>query len=312
MTAPGIIAFTGGTGFVGQAVCDAIERQGLEARALARRIPDDRRTGIEWVQGDLANRDALARLIDGAACVIHIAGLTNTPDPAQFDTVNVDGTRNVVAACKAAGVKRLVLVSSLSARKPELSRYGASKAKAEEVVQASGLDWTIVRPPAVYGPRDTEMFELFRGAKWGFVPLPPGGATSIIHADDLAELLVCLAGPASSQSGDTIRRRLFEPDDGREGGWAHKELARAIGKAVRRPVFAPHIPERWLYKAAALDRKFRGDKAKLTEDRVGYMVHPNWVSRFDRDVPETVWTPRISGEQGLAATARWYREQGWL
>ena len=306
------IAFTGATGFVGQAVCDAVERQGMEARALARRIPDDRRQGIGWVQGDLADTQALAKLVGGAASVIHIAGLTNTPDPAQFDLVNIEGTRNVVAACKAAGVKRLVLVSSLSARKPELSRYGASKAKAEEVVQASGLDWTIVRPPAVYGPRDTEIFELFRSAKWGLVPLPPRGATSIIHADDLAELLLALVMSSHSGMAGPASRKLYEPDDGREGGWSHKELAKAIGKAMGRPVFAPHIPARLLYKAADLDRRFRGDGAKLTEDRVGYMVHPNWVSRFDRDVPDAIWKPRIPGEEGLAATARWYRDNGWL
>src|SRR3546814_17041289 len=100
----------------------------------------------------------------------------------------------------------------------QLSRYGASKAQAEELVKSSGLDWTIVRPPAVYGPRDTEMFELFRAARLGIVPLPPGGATSIIHVDDLARLLLVLAGSSSSgvedgpqgQPTGTVSKKKFE------------------------------------------------------------------------------------------------------
>ena len=212
----------------------------------------------------------------------------------------------MIAAAKVAGVRRFVFVSSLSAREPQLSAYGASKASAEALVEASGLDWTIVRPPAVYGPRDADMFELFRSAKLGVVPLPPGGATSIIHVSDLARLLVALARHGGRQA-------LYEPDDGREGGWAHKELAQAIGRAVgRKAVFAPHLPRGVLDLAAKADRMVRGDNAKLTADRVGYMAHPNWVARSDRRVPADVWEPRIGGEEGLRATVDWYAREGWL
>ncbi|WP_255416956.1 NAD(P)-dependent oxidoreductase [Erythrobacter sp. HKB08] len=301
------IAITGGTGFVGQMVLDVAQQRGLPVRSLARRVPGDR-TGVDWVQGDLADAGAMQALAEGSEAVVHIAGLTNAPDPAHFEAPNVEGTALMIEACKAAKVKRFVFVSSLSARKPDLSAYGASKAKAEELVQASGLDWTIVRPPAVYGPRDVDMFELFRSARMGLVPLPPGGATSIIHVEDLARLLLDLpdAQPALS------RKKVFEPDDAREGGWSHKELAAAIGDAVGRKVFAPHLPAGVLTAAARVDRLMRGDKAKLTQDRVGYMCHPNWVARSDRAVPGSVWQPQIGGAEGLKATADWYRREGWL
>ena len=303
------VAITGSTGFVGRAVLDIAASQVLSVRALARRVPEEDLSGVEWIEGDLANRDALSRLVDGADAVIHIAGLTNTHDLTQFDTVNVLGTQTLLEATRAAGVKRFVFVSSLSAREPKLSAYGVSKAKAETVVEASGLDWSIVRPPAVYGPRDTEMFELFRTARSGFVPLPPRGATSIIHVEDLARLLVALT---TAKPGDA-RHRLFEPDDGREGGWSHKELAHSIGLAVgRTSVFAPNLPASVLRAGAAIDGLVRRKKAKLTADRVGYMIHPNWVARFDRRVPVHVWQPEIEGLDGLARTAQWYREAGWL
>ena len=297
------LAITGATGFVGSAVLDAASDH--TCRALTRRNQDER-DGVEWVKGTLDDTASLESLCQGADAVIHIAGLTNTPDLAEFERANVTGTANVMAAAKAAKVKRFVFVSSLSAREPQLSAYGASKARAEELVHASGLDWTIVRPPAVYGPRDTEMFELFRSAKLGVVPLPPKGATSIIHVNDLALFLVTLAERKALKA-------TYEPDDGREGGWSHKELAQAIGKAVSgRGVFAPNLPKSVLNIAASADKLLRGDKAKLTADRVGYMSHPNWVVRFDKRPPPELWAPQIEGEAGLKQTADWYKAEGWL
>lgn len=312
MSAPEVLAITGATGFVGSAAVDAALAAGHTVRALTRR-DQPARDAVAWVRGTLEDEAALAQLVTGADAVIHIAGLTNTPDPAEFETANVAGTAAMIAAAKAAGVKRFVFVSSLSAREPQLSRYGASKARAEELVAASGLNWTMVRPPAVYGPRDVDMFELFRSARMGIVPLPPGGATSIIHVDDLAKLLVGLVSAAGLLREDITRRKIYEPCDGREGGWSHKELAQAIGRAVgKRRVFAPSLPASVLGIAAKADKALRGDSAKLTADRVGYMCHPNWVARWDRKVPEVIWQPAIGGEEGLKATADWYRREGWL
>ena len=306
MSAAPVVAITGGTGFVGQAVLDAAERQGTKLRALARKVPDDR-PQMDWIRGDLSDAGALSRLVQGVGALVHIAGLTNTPDPAEFDAANVTGTANLIAAAKDAKVKRFVFVSSLSAREPLLSRYGASKAAAEELVKASGLDWTIIRPPGVYGPRDVDYLDMFKAAKMGIVPLPPGGASSMIHVDDLAELLLACV-PASPK----LRRKMFEPDDGRLGGWSHKEMAAAIGDAVGRRVFAPHLPGWVLSLAAGFDRLARGDKAKLTADRVGYMTHPNWVARSALAVPQEIWTPTIATEDGLRSTAAWYRARGLL
>ena len=302
------IALTGATGFVGQAVLDEAERRGLLVRALTRR-PQAARAGIEWIAGDLTDEAALAELVNGCDAVVHVAGLTNATDPAAFTAAIVTGTAALIAAAKAAKVKRFVFVSSLAAREPALSAYGASKLEAEKLVEASGLDWTIVRPPGVYGPRDVDYFEMFRSAKLGVLPLPPRGASSIIHVEDLARLLLELidAPPA------LVRHRTFEPDDGREGGWSHSELAQAIARAVgRKRVLAPHLPKSLMLLGARIDGALRGDKARLTPDRVGYMAHPNWVARSDRAVSPHVWEPRISGPEGLALTAAWYREQGWL
>lgn len=300
------IALTGGTGFVGQAVIELACGLDLPLRALARREQAPC-AGIEWVRGDLANPEALAALVEGAEAVLHVAGVVNAADPTGFHLGNVTGTEALVEAASQAGVSRFVFVSSLAAREPGLSVYGKSKRHAEEVVQVSGLDWTIVRPPAIYGPRDREILELFKAAKWGVVPMPPRGRASIVHVGDLVRLLLALV-----TASEAVSQRIFEPDDGREGGWSHRELALAIGEAVGRKVWAPHLPRVALAAASRLDRGLRGGKAKLTPDRVGYMAHPDWVSRSDKAPPQALWHAEISTPEGLAATARWYREQGWL
>jgi len=301
-----ILAVTGATGFVGQAFVDRALDAGLELRALARKAQPPRK-GVEWIPGDLSNRKALVRLVKDAETVIHIAGVVNARDAAGFRQGNVAGTMAVVETALAAGVPRVVFVSSLSAREPGLSAYGASKARAEKIVRASGMDWTIVRPPAIYGPRDREMFELFRAARWGVVPVPQGGRASLIHVDDLARLLIALA-----PGGEDVSHRTFEPDDGKPGGWDHHEMALAIGWAVGRRPRVLNLSRKWMERAARADHFLRGAGAKLTPDRVGYMCHPDWAVSEGSQVPPRVWRPRIETRAGLKETAQWYRQQGWL
>jgi uncharacterized protein YbjT (DUF2867 family) len=301
-----LLAITGATGFVGQAVLNAAAAAGIDVRALTRRRQDPR-AGVEWVQGDLDDERALRRLVTRASAVIHIAGVVNSPDPAGFEAGNVRGTLNVVNAALTAGVNRFIHVSSLTARAPELSAYGASKRRGERVVAASSLDWTIVRPPGVYGPRDTEMFELFRLARKGLVPLPPAGRTSLIHVGDLAALLLALV-----PGGEELTGMTFEPDDGQPGGWSHVDMARAIGLAVGRRPFVLSLPRRVLEWVARADRRMRKDRAKLTLDRVGYMCHPDWTVSAGMQPPAELWQPQIATDIGLHATAAWYRDMGWL
>lgn len=300
------IAITGGTGFVGQALIDRALTERFEVRALARK-PQPLRPGVEWIMGDLDNRRALARLVVKAEVVIHVAGVVNPAETSEFERCNVAGTLAVIEAAIAAGVPRFVFVSSLSAREPELSAYGASKLRAEKLVGASALDWTIIRPPAIYGPRDKELFELFRSAKWGVVPTPKEGKASVIHVDDLARLLL-----AMRPGGEDVTSRIFEPDDGRRGGWSHYELARAIGWAMGRRPFVLGLSNWAMQGAAKVDMALRRKRAKLTLDRASYFSHPDWVVSEEASVPGTIWRPCIETREGLKATADWYRKQGWL
>jgi nucleoside-diphosphate-sugar epimerase len=299
-----VIAMTGGTGFVGARLIGQALAAGYQVRALTRR-PQSAREGLAWVEGALDDRTALAKLVESADAVVHVAGVVNAPDRAGFAAGNIAGTEAMLAVASDAGIKRFVHVSSLAAREPALSDYGWSKAEAEARVVASDRDWTVVRPPAVYGPADMEMREMFRLATFGLALLPSPGRLSVIHVDDLAALLLVLA---QSDAG----RLILEADDGVAGGWTHKEFGRALGTAVGRPVLPIPLPRALMMLVAHGDRLVRGKKAKLTPDRVDYFCHPDWTADPDKRPPSQLWQPKIATPDGLAATAAWYRENGLL
>ena len=295
-----IVALTGGTGFLGGHVLDALFTAGHGVRGLARKVHAPR-DGVVWVVGDLDNPSDLCA---GADVVIHVAGVVNA-DAATFDKANRQGTAMMLAAAQAAGVHRFVHISSLSAREPQLSNYGASKRAAEDAVVASALEWSVVRPPAIFGPGDTDNLELFRFAKRGIMPLPPKGRLSAIYAPDLARLIVAMAETAPAKA-------FYEADDGQVDGWSHQDYARMIGAAVGRNPLTLALPKAALNVGAALDGMFRGAKAKLTHDRVSYMTHPDWVIDAAKRPPASLWMPQVSTPDGLKATADWYRAEGWL
>jgi uncharacterized protein YbjT (DUF2867 family) len=299
------LAVTGGTGFVGSHLLRLALEQGYDVRALTRgwKPPEDE---IAWVDGALDRPETLVKLCAGADAVIHVAGAINARDRAGFEAVNVVGTAAMIDAARKAGVRRFVHISSLAGREPGLSEYGRSKARSERLVAASGLDWTIVRPPAVYGPGDRETLELFKMARRGLFALPPPGRLSVIHVEDLCRLILAVLDDADSWT------ETYEPDDGREGGWQHRHFARTLGRIYGRRAVTLAMPKPVLRLASGLDRLFRRGNAKLTRDRVGYYCHPDWVAAAEKRPPGRLWRPEVKTPTGLKATADWYREQGWL
>jgi len=301
-TAP--LAITGATGFVGRRV---LALAGRPIRALTRR-PQPPQPGVEWVLGDLDDTHALARLCEGAAAVLHIAGVVNAADEAGFTAGNVTGTANVLAA--AAAVPRFVHVSSLAAREPGLSMYGASKARGDALVMASDRDWVIVRPPGVYGPGDAEMRDLFSLARFGLglAPGGPGARISLIHVDDLARALLALANSGPS-------REILEIDDG-SGGYAHADHAAAIGRALgKAKVRMIPIGNGLINAAAGIATRlagWQGQLPKLSRDRARYLAHPDWVARGGNQRLASIWQPQIGLDAGMADTVRDYRQRGWL
>lgn len=301
----GTLAITGATGFVGQTLVRIALESGWVVRALTR-SPKPPKDGLSWINGSLEAPTSLAELVRGSDAVIHVAGVVNAPDRVGFVKGNIEGTRAIIEAAQSEGIRRFIYVSSLSAREPSLSNYGWSKAEAEGVIVNSALDWTMVRPPAIYGPGDKDMLDLFKMAQRGFVLLPPDGRLSVIEVGDLARLLLALIDQPETTG------HIYDADDGRAGGWSHIEFGRAIGEAVGKRVTTFSMPRPFVSLGAKLDRLVRGNKAKLTADRAAYFCHPDWVIEDSQRVPSQIWVPEVETCAGLRATAIAYRAGGWL
>ena len=300
------VAVTGATGFVGRQVIERLRRAGVRLRALSRRGD---LTDVTTISGDLADPAGLASLVDGTEQVVHLAGLVKSPTPADFDRVNVQGTELLVRAM-APGSARLLLVSSLAARHPEVSAYARSKRAAEEVAlrQLGPERVTIIRPPAVYGPGDRATLPIFQQLARGLLiaPGPRGARFSLIHVSDLAELI------GAALTGELELPRLIEPDDGQPGGYGWGDLAAVASRATGRRVRTIRVPTRLLRQPARLAdllaRRF-GLELPLSADKLGELAHGQWVAGGP---PLPAALPRITFEDGFKSTLDWYKAAGWL
>jgi NADH dehydrogenase len=147
-----VIVVTGGTGFVGQHLVALLHQRGEAVTVLARgQRPVSLPPGVRFVQGDVATGAGLDEALAGAEAVIHLVAIIRERGPWTFERVNVGGTRHVLQAAAALGVRRVVHMSALGARNDPRFRYLFSKWRGEELVRASGLDWTIFRPSVIFG-----------------------------------------------------------------------------------------------------------------------------------------------------------------
>ena len=306
-----VVAVTGATGFLGRRLVKVLAEQGWTVRILARRdVADPAWTGLEpqLVIGDLANGPALAALCEGAEVVVHVAGLIKARDRATFDRANVEGSRQVAKAAKAAG-GRLILVSSLAAREPQLSDYAASKRGGEDAArEIFGGDLTIVRPPAIYGPGDWETFRLFKMASEGtFLPvLDPKARMAWIHADDAAARIAHLV--------KTPRPGLLSLSDDRPEGYGWVELMRTASKAVGATPRLVRIPAGAIKALAVLSKWASiatGKDTILTPGKARELLHGDWALSSNDPIPDFP-AVRYPLEAGFAQSVRWYRSEGWL
>ncbi|WP_162917662.1 NAD-dependent epimerase/dehydratase family protein [Dongia deserti] len=306
-----LAAVTGATGFIGRQVVTALWRQGWGVRVLARRHPAELLSphhGFQLVLGDLDDSSALERLVEGADAIIHLGGIVKAPRRRDFYSVNEGGTqRLLLAAARAAPAAMLVHVSSIAAREPRLSPYCDSKYRAEQAVRGLAGDriWTILRPPAVYGPGDREIRPIFTAAKLGIVPYPasPGAALSMIHVADLAEAIAaCLTRSGPPQA-------TFEIDDGVPGGYRWPDILSALGEAVGRKPAGLRLPRAGLLAVAQANRlmtRIDGRARILQPHKVAEIYWPDWVVHGNRLEQVSDWRPAFDIWRGFRDAAKWY------
>jgi nucleoside-diphosphate-sugar epimerase len=304
LTVPSLVALTGATGFIGGSVLSHLTGAGWPVRALYRlragRAPPTL-PGVEWVAGDLGDADSLRVLVAGTDAVIHCAGAVRGARRDRFDRINAEGAGNLArVAARLRPAPRFLLLSSLAAREPELSHYAASKRLGERAVEAAGLRWTVVRPPAVYGPGERELRPLFRAIARGLAPLPAAGAGrfSLLYVDDLATAVLRWL------AADTGYGRIFELDDGHAGGYDWDTVLTVAGRALRkgrvRRVSVPMPLLRVAAHANLAAATLCGYDPMLTPGKLREISHPDWLCDSHDFAEATGWRAEVGLEQGLA------------
>jgi NADH dehydrogenase len=293
------ILVTGASGFIGQSLVRRLLSRGHTVRALVRRDPAAvTATGPEYVRGDMTDHEALDRACVGMDTIVHLACATGVADPAVARAVNVEGTRALLDAAKKRGVRRFVFVSTISATRERMGPYGQTKLEGERMVEASGLDWVILRPSLVYGSSSIGLFATLAAYLRSLPVVPVIGDGEIeldpIHVEDVnAVIEQCLT--RSDVVGKTYD--LLGPDRVTFNDFLAL-VARSLG--VTKPVF--HIPG-FVALPMAQILGMISKKPPVSVDNVLGMISPARVDRepMRRDF-KIDWIPLEKGLKGVAIT----------
>jgi nucleoside-diphosphate-sugar epimerase len=321
---------TGANGFVGSHLAEGLLDRGYQVRCLVRKTGNLRWLSgleVEYVYGNIAEKDSLKAAVKDVDIVFHCAGLTKAKNREEYFKSNAEGTGNIVEVCLEENprLRRFVQVSSQAAVGPgddqqplneeapcrPITHYGESKLEGEKIVweHLSKLPITIVRPPAVYGPRDTDILGFFKVAKSGFrVSFGMGqNFLSLVYVKDLIEGIILAA-----ESPRSIGQIYFIADD-KIYSW--KEAFEIIGGVLNKRTIPLRIPKSLVVFMAFLSESFcklLGRSAAFNVQKAKEITQRYWILDVSKAKGDLGFHPKYHLEKGAEETVRWYREMGWL
>ncbi len=322
------VALTGGTGFVGSHLVETLCAAGLRPRVLVRDPANPRWIAgakVEYVEGSLEDPEALEKLVRGARTVFHLAGVVRAGSAAAFERGNREGTARVVEAVShAAPGARLVHVSSQAALGPSpsidglgpeaepqpISAYGRSKLGGEEEVRRLGerANWVILRPPAIYGPRDIDVLQFFKLAVRGLVPLPRGDRwVTMAWVGDVVRAILAAARPGI-ETGRIYH--LGEPYP-----YRMKALVQLLAQAGGVRARIVPLPETLLGLAGGAGstlQRLGFHNVAMTRDKARELTARHWTVRTHDSLLALGIERWVEFPRGAAETWAWYRRMGWL
>lgn len=326
------ILVTGATGFLGSHIAEQLSKAGRPVRALVRKSSNKKflesLKNIEFVYGSVDDAQSCIEATNGVTGIIHAAGLVKARSSEEFRQVNTDGTENLLLGAQKAGtVERFVFVSSQATAGPSdengtpvrvgqetspVTAYGRSKLAAERVLLAgtSTVPVTILRPPAIYGPRDNEILIFFKAVRNGVLPLtnPLEAKYSMIYGPDCAA--ACIRALDTDLESGTI---LFV-DDGKPVTFREmiEQVEAALGKKAWIRIPLPRSLVRGAAAATELFGKVTNQAVMLTRDKCNELHAPGWVCDGSRAQEVLGWKPQVQFAEGVKLTAAWYKQEGWL
>jgi nucleoside-diphosphate-sugar epimerase len=321
---------TGATGFIGSHLVEALLRKEAHVRCLLRESSDSRwlaNLPIETFRGDFRDGESLDEAVKGMDVVFHLAGVTKALHQKTFFEVNAVGTDHLVHACLRSnpGLRKFVYLSSQAAAGPcgaegkkreedrcePVSSYGQSKRMGEELALAHvyEIPLVILRPSAVYGPRERDIYGFFRLLAHGIKPCLSGGdhRISLCYVEDVVQALL-LAAETSCGSGE-----IFFLCDGRD--YSLGELGDILARAMGRTAFCVRIPEWLIFSAASLSEclsRWTARPPLLSKGKVDEILQKHWVCDNSKARNLLGFKPEFPLERGARLTVDWYRAEKWL
>lgn len=329
----GKIAFvTGGTGFIGSHLVEELHRRGYaEVRALVRSKPRWLEgLDVVHVRGQLADTPELRSALRGVDYVYHVGGVTRARDWQTFEKANIDDSMLLLKLIEeeSPDVKKVLMTSSLAVvgecdtavatetvpLRP-VSDYGRSKELMERAIaryqEAPGaLPIVVVRPPAVYGPREADIFEFFKTLSRGIAPVVGSGnepALTLVHARDLVRGMVDAA-----ESDRTTGRTYFI---GSDRAYTWNEIKNAAGKALGKRALTITVPDALIAPVGAVVEMFgrlTGTYPPLNREKAREIRDACKICSSARARRDFGYAQQVGLEEGIEETIRWYRTNEWL
>jgi dihydroflavonol-4-reductase len=321
---------TGANGFVGSHLVEGLLHKGYQVRCLVRKTSNLRWLSglmVDYAYGDIAEKNSLKEAVEDVDLVFHSAGMTKAKTKEEYFKANAEGTKNLVEACLEENPKlqRLIYISSQAAVGPgdderplnetapcrPVTYYGESKLEGERVVlqRADQLPVTIIRPPAVYGPRDTDMLGFFKVANKGFrIAFGRGESfVSLVYVKDLVDGIIL-----ASENPKAIGQIYFIADD-KVYSW--KEAFKIIAKVLNKKTNPLRIPKSFVFFLAFLSENFShllGRTSVFNIQKVKEITERYWGLDISKAKTELGFALKYSLDKGAEETVRWYKEKGWL
>jgi uncharacterized protein YbjT (DUF2867 family) len=300
------VLLTGATGFIGRRIQQVLLTAGIPVRIIVRPGSRHRHHAdprCEVVECDLSDAPGLARALTAISAIVYCVGSVRGRNLQDFLPANAEGVRSMVQAqTSLASPVPFLLISSLAASRPEISDYARSKYLGEEVVRLhANSPWTILRPPAVYGPGDTEMAPILKMARRGlaFRPGPENQHLSLLYADDLASAVIAWLSHWQECTNQT-----FTIDDGREGGYDWPAIMQASGSARFRIVSVPYALLAGIARFNLVLSGLLGYAPMLTPGKVRELTQACWLCDNTAFTRVSGWRPQTDLASGMRLAAR--------
>ena len=330
------ILVTGASGFIGSGLVSALTEAGHDVCALMRSSASSEfLKGIKFTRlvGDLTDQESMVRACQNIDVVYHAAGLTAARNREEYFRCNAEATKNLaLAAIKSGSVKRFIFVSSLAAAGPSIglsprtegeldapiSMYGESKQRAELYLDElkGKLNFIVIRPPMVYGPRDKNIFTFFKSIQRQWMPILPSKTPtghkyySAIYVDDLVTALISAldAPEADYENGER-----FFVSDGQI--YTYERIMGTIAKALNVKPFRIKVPSAvvsTLASAGSLAGRLMNKNFQLNRDKLKELTPDYWICSSQKSFDHFKFKPKYTMESGVPQTAAWYKVNGWL